>query len=77
LYYRGNADLNASRIISIVGTRNHSDYGKMICEKMVEELRQLNILVVSGLAFGIDTIAHKASLKKQPLYSRRVGTWTG
>lgn len=63
LYYRGNADLNTSRIISIVGTRNHSDYGKMVCEKMIEELKAENILVVSGLAFGIDTIAHKAALK--------------
>src|SRR5204862_4009651 len=33
LYYRGNADLNTSKIISIVGTRNNSDYGKMVCEK--------------------------------------------
>ncbi len=63
LYYRGNADLNTSRIISIVGTRNNSDYGKAACEKLVDELQQSNILVVSGLAFGIDTIAHKAALK--------------
>ncbi|MBK9532727.1 MAG: DNA-protecting protein DprA [Chitinophagaceae bacterium] len=63
LYYRGNADLNSSRIISIVGTRNHSDYGKMVCEKMIDDLKAENILVVSGLAFGIDTIAHKAALK--------------
>lgn len=63
LYYRGNADLNNSRIISIVGTRNHSDYGKQICEKFIEDLKAESILVASGLAFGIDTIAHKASLK--------------
>ncbi|HQW82902.1 MAG TPA: DNA-processing protein DprA, partial [Ferruginibacter sp.] len=63
LYYRGNADLNTSRIVSIVGTRNNSDYGKTVCEKFVEELRSENILIVSGLAFGIDTIAHKAALK--------------
>lgn len=63
LYYRGNADLNHSRIISIVGTRNYSDYGKTTCEKMIEDLQGENILVVSGLAFGIDTIAHKAALK--------------
>ena len=63
LYYRGNANLNTSRIISIVGTRNNSDYGKAACEKLVEELQQPNILIVSGLAFGIDTIAHKAALK--------------
>ncbi len=63
LYYRGTADLNTSRIISIVGTRNNSDYGKNICEKMIEELKAENVLVASGLAFGIDTIAHKAALK--------------
>ncbi len=63
LYYRGNADLNAARIISIVGTRNNSDYGRQVCEKMVEDLEAENILVVSGLAFGIDSIAHKAALK--------------
>lgn len=63
LYYRGNADLNASKIISIVGTRNNSSYGKMVCEKFIEGLRSENILVISGLAFGIDTIAHKAALK--------------
>lgn len=63
LYYRGNADLNSSRIISIVGTRNNSDYGRITCEKLVEDLQQSNILVVSGLAFGIDTIAHKTALK--------------
>ncbi len=63
LYYRGTADLNKNNIVSIVGTRNHSDYGKQQCEKLVEELKQENILIVSGLAFGIDTIAHKTSLK--------------
>ncbi len=63
LYYRGNADLNASRIISIVGTRNHGEYGRWATEKIIEDLQAENILVVSGLAFGIDTIAHKAALK--------------
>ena len=63
LYYRGNAGLNTSRIISVVGTRNNSDYGKSVCEKIIEDLQAENILVVSGLAFGIDTIAHKAALK--------------
>jgi DNA processing protein len=63
LYYRGNADLNTSKVISIVGTRNNSDYGKNVCEKIIEDLSQENILIVSGLAFGIDTIAHKAALK--------------
>ena len=63
LYYKGNADLNHSKIISVVGTRTNSDYGKTVCDKLVEDLAAENILVVSGLAFGIDTIAHKAALK--------------
>jgi len=63
LYYRGNADLNTSRIIAVVGTRNNSDYGRSVCEKFIDDLKAENILVVSGLAFGIDTIAHKAALK--------------
>lgn len=65
LFYRGTADLNTSKIISIVGTRSNSDYGKNICEKLIEDLINENIVVVSGLAFGIDTIAHKAALKNK------------
>ena len=63
LYYRGCANLNAAKIVSIVGTRNNSEYGKQVCEKMMEGLSNQNILIISGLAFGIDTIAHKAALK--------------
>src|SRR5215831_8648331 len=54
LYYRGNADLNTSKIISIIGTRNHTDYGKLVTEKLVENLAEQNVTIVSGLAFGID-----------------------
>lgn len=63
LYYRGNADLNASKIIAIVGTRNNNEYGKMMCEKLVADLEGEDILIISGLAIGIDTVAHKAALK--------------
>lgn len=63
LYYKGNANLNQSKIVAIVGTRNNNEYGKNTCEKLVEELTSEDILIVSGLAFGIDSIAHKASLK--------------
>lgn len=65
LYYKGNADLNYSRIISVVGTRNNTDYGRVICEKFIEDLSQENVLIVSGLAFGIDTIAHRSSIKNK------------
>lgn len=63
LYYKGNGNLNASKIVSIVGTRNHSDYGKQVCEKITEDLKNEDILIVSGLAYGIDSIAHKVALK--------------
>ena len=63
LYYKGNADLNSSKILSIVGTRNNNDYGKSVCEKIIEDLADQNILIISGLAFGIDSIAHKSALK--------------
>jgi DNA processing protein len=63
LYYRGNADLNASKIISIIGTRNNTDYGKQVTEELVSELKELNVLIVSGLAFGIDAVAHKSALQ--------------
>jgi DNA processing protein len=65
LYYRGNADLNASKIISIVGTRNNTDYGRQLTEKLVKELKDMNVLIVSGLAFGIDAIAHKSALQHE------------
>jgi len=63
LYYRGNADLNSTKIISIIGTRNNTDYGKQLTEKLVTELQQQNVLILSGLAFGIDAIAHKAAMQ--------------
>ena len=63
LYYRGNADLNASKIINIIGTRNHTDYGRQITEQLIDELQSYQVLIVSGLAYGIDSIAHKAAVQ--------------
>jgi len=63
LYFKGNADLNVSKIIAIVGTRSYNDYGKEICERLVEDLALEDVLIISGLAFGIDSIAHKACVK--------------
>jgi DNA processing protein len=65
LYYKGNADLNSSKIVAVVGTRNNNEYGKAICEKLIEEFTDEDIIIVSGLAFGIDSIAHKASIKHE------------
>jgi DNA processing protein len=63
LYTKGNADLNSQHIISIVGTRNATEYGKQLCKQLVEELQQYNVLIVSGLALGIDVTAHKECVK--------------
>jgi DNA processing protein len=65
LFYKGNADLNNSKIVAVVGTRNNNEYGKNICEKLIEELAGEDIIIISGLAFGIDSIAHKAALKNE------------
>jgi DNA processing protein len=65
LFYKGSTDLNASRIVGIVGTRGNTDYGKHFTEKFVKELAVAGALIMSGLAFGIDAIAHKAALKNK------------
>lgn len=63
LYQLGNANLNSERIIGIVGTRMPSDYGRNFCENLVESLSGTNTLIISGMAYGIDVCAHKASIK--------------
>ncbi len=63
LYYRGNADLNHSKVLAIVGTRLNTGYGKQVTEEIIRDLSSTGIVIVSGLAFGIDAIAHKTSLK--------------
>ncbi len=65
LYYKGTSDLNQSRIISVVGSRNATEYGKRVCDELLLECRGLDPppLVVSGLAYGIDVAAHKGALK--------------
>ena len=63
LYYKGEDNFNADKIISIVGTRTASTEGKIFCDKMIKQLAQFNTIIVSGLAYGIDICAHKAALK--------------
>jgi len=63
LYYRGTADLNHARIVSVVGTRMATPYGLMLCQQLAETLQQYNVLVISGLAYGIDVAAHKQCLR--------------
>lgn len=65
LYYKGNADWNVKKVISIVGTRKSTSYGVDFCNNFLEEISLLypDVLVISGLAYGIDIHAHKAALK--------------
>src|SRR6476646_2568032 len=63
LFYKGIADLNATKIVSIIGTRTHTEYSKKMTDKLIEELSVQNILIVSGMAFGVDAMAHKAAVK--------------
>lgn len=63
LYFeRGNIDLKHKKIISVVGTRNSTSYGRAFCESLVEQLAPLSPVIVSGFAYGIDITAHKAAL---------------
>jgi DNA processing protein len=62
LYFKGNANLSQQRILSIVGTRMPTDYGKAVCEQLIRELMEEGVMIVSGLAYGVDTAAHRASL---------------
>lgn len=65
LYYKGNTDFNTNKIISIVGTRKSTDYGNKFCSQFIEEIASVfpDILIVSGLAYGIDIRAHQAALE--------------
>jgi len=65
LYTKGFLNLDEQRIISIVGTRNATNYGKQVCEEIIQKIseRNYNVLIVSGLAYGIDIQAHKSAIK--------------
>lgn len=65
LFYRGNAPLNALKVISMVGTRHATAYGEDLCQSFIRELKELrpDVLIVSGLAYGIDICAHRAALQ--------------
>ncbi len=62
LYYVGSASLNSERVVGIVGTRAPTHYGLQFVEELIGGLRDYGPLVVSGLAYGIDAIAHRAAL---------------
>lgn len=65
LFYKGNINLNQRRVICVVGTRRNTIYGEDLIRRFMRELRQLcpQLLVVSGLAYGVDIIAHRQALQ--------------
>jgi DNA processing protein len=63
LYFQGSADLNNTKTVGIVGTRNATDYGKKAAEQIVAQLQKHQALIISGLALGIDGAAHKAAVQ--------------
>lgn len=64
LFFKGNTDLNRARVINIVGTRHCTAYGQDVIRKFVTELKTLSpeVLIVSGLAYGVDINAHRQAL---------------
>ncbi|TRX52447.1 DNA-protecting protein DprA [Fulvivirga sp. M361] len=63
LFIKGNAQLNAAKIVAVVGTRKATEYGRSITKDLVTGLTEHNALIISGLAYGIDIQAHKTALK--------------
>jgi DNA processing protein len=64
LYYTGNADLNQAKIVSIVGTRRCTSYGQDLIRRFISDLKRYcpQVLIVSGLAYGVDIHAHREAL---------------
>jgi len=65
VYFKGSNVFNAAKVLSIVGTRNATEYGVEQCRKIIRDLSENNhhVLIVSGLAYGIDVQAHMAALQ--------------
>lgn len=62
LFVKGNVSLNAHKVVAVVGTRSITEYGREVCQQLVEGLSAHQALIVSGLAYGVDACAHKAAL---------------
>ncbi len=63
LFLKGNAEVDRAHMVSIVGTRTPTEQGKRLCVELVEGLKEVNATIVSGLAYGIDIVAHRTALK--------------
>ncbi len=65
LYIKGNCNLNPDKSVGIVGTRKATNYGKQITADIVSDLKKHKPFIISGLAYGIDIAAHKASIEQE------------
>lgn len=65
LFSRGHFDIHHPRQIAIVGTRNNSEYGRQFTLDLIDQLKPYNVQVISGLAYGIDIIAHRHCVERQ------------
>lgn len=65
LFCKGDVDFETAKVLAVVGTRRPSDEGRILCERVVTDLcaRHPDVVIVSGLAFGVDITAHRAALK--------------
>ena len=64
LYYQGTADLNAPKTLALVGTRQATEYGREQTERLIKGVLPHQPLIISGLAYGIDIMAHRAALQE-------------
>lgn len=62
LYIQGNFPDEEMKFLTVVGSRKHTPYGKAVCQKLIEKLKGYPIVIVSGLALGLDAIAHSAAI---------------
>ncbi len=65
LFRKGNINIGQQKIISIVGTRQMTNYGKAVLEEVFQGIKEYNPIIISGLAYGVDIYAHKLALKHQ------------
>lgn len=65
IFKDGKIDLKNERIISIVGTRNMTSYGREFCKEFIKDIKEYNPIIVSGFAYGVDICAHKAAIENE------------
>lgn len=62
LYFKGDEDFKAKKILAVVGTRQATAYGNRICEEIINDFQEDDVVIVSGMAYGIDSCAHRKAV---------------